>query len=196
MAAGQRANTSCRLYDDAIGPAIERVAAPVRAFHRSTTPACLAGRARVDRGTNVLAQAVAAILGLPAASPDCPIQFHLTRDAAGIETWRRAFSGRSFASTQEMGTGRWAGLVVERFGPLAFAMAAIGDHGGLRVVPRHWSAFGMSMPRFLGPGADAVEHGADGRFNFDVAMRLPLIGLIVHYRGWLMPERPAAAASG
>ena len=29
---------------------------------------------------------------------------------------------------------------------------------------------------------------AQGRFRFDVALFLPLIGLLVHYRGWLVPD--------
>ena len=43
------------------------------------------------------------------------------------------------------------------------------------------------MPSILGPAPIAFEHAADGRFNFDVEMSLPLIGLVVRYRGWLEP---------
>ena len=35
---------------------------------------------------------------------------------------------------------------------------------------------------------DAYESADDGRFNFHVEIRLPLIGSIVRYRGWLMPR--------
>lgn len=180
------------LYEDALGRAIERVAEPVRAFHRTASPANFAGRASVDRGTNPIAHWIAGVMGLPAASPDCPIEFRLTRDASGVETWRRCFAGASFSSTQELGRGSWSGLIVERFGPMAFALAVIEERGRLRVVPRHWSVFGISMPAFLGPRADGIEHNADGRFNFDVVLCLPLIGLIVHYRGWLEPKGEAA----
>ena len=131
------------LYDEALGRAIERVAEPVRAFHRAASPAHFTGRARVDRGTNRIAHFSADMMGLPAASPDCVIEFRLTRDIDGVETWRRTFAGTSFASTQEQGRGGWSGLIVERFGLMAFALAATEDRGRLRVVPRHWSVFGM-----------------------------------------------------
>ena len=41
------------------------------------------------------------------------------------------------------------------------------------------------MPIALAPWITAGEHGADGRFHFDVAVAMPLIGPVVHYRGWL-----------
>ena len=180
------------LYDEALGRAIERVAEPVRAFHRAASPAHFTGRASVERGASPIAHFVADMMGLPAASPDCAIEFRLTRDSDGVETWRRTFAGASFTSTQEQGRGGWSGFIVERFGPMSFALAATEERGRLRVVPRHWSAFGIPMPAFLGPRADGIEHNANGRFNFDVVLCLPLLGLIVHYCGWLEPLGEAA----
>ncbi len=46
------------------------------------------------------------------------------------------------------------------------------------------------MPRFLLPLGVAREYEADGRFHFDVPIALPLVGPLVHYKGWLTP--PAA----
>jgi hypothetical protein len=45
------------------------------------------------------------------------------------------------------------------------------------------------------PRGIAREYEANGRFHFDVPIALPLIGLLVHYRGWLEacshdPRRP------
>lgn len=175
------------LYEQTLGEAAARLSAPVRGLHRLDAPPRWSGRGTVIRGTGMLAALVAVIMRFPRAQADCPVTVEFARTHDGKETWRRTFGSDGFASTQEAGRGRWSGLVVERFGPLAFAMAVVENNGRLRVVPRYWSAFGIPMPRFLGPTADAVEHGADGRFNFDVAMRLPVIGLVVHYRGWLLP---------
>ncbi len=47
------------------------------------------------------------------------------------------------------------------------------------------------MPGALAPGGAACEHAADGRFNFDVEIAAPLVGLIVAYRGWLEPATVA-----
>jgi hypothetical protein len=41
----------------------------------------------------------------------------------------------------------------------------------------------------LGEACECVEHG---RFHFDVEVRQRFVGLIVRYRGWLVPRRPIA----
>ena len=46
--------------------------------------------------------------------------------------------------------------------------------------------FGCPLPDFLCPRSHASESvGADGQFHFDVPIALPLIGMIVHYKGSL-----------
>ena len=34
----------------------------------------------------------------------------------------------------------------------------------------------------------AFEHVVEERFRFDVSLRVPLVGLLAHYRGWLVPD--------
>jgi len=178
----------CRLiYDAALGDGMDRLASPIRDFHRAAAPARFGGRAAVVRGGNPLAQLVAVVMGMPRASADCAIEVVVTRAPSGTETWSRSFDGKGMVSRQELGAGRWAGLVVERIGAMAFAYAVIERGGELHLDIRGWTALGLPMPLWLGPRAVAFEHGADGRFNFDVDMALPLIGRIVHYRGWLVP---------
>ena len=51
-------------------------------------------------------------------------------------------------------------------------------------------AFGLPMPRFLLPSTRAFETVDEaGRFVFDVLITLPFGGELVHYRGWLQPQR-------
>ena len=48
--------------------------------------------------------------------------------------------------------------------------------------------FRCPLPHFLRPRSRASETvGADGQFLFDVPIALPLIGIIVHYKGSLEP---------
>jgi hypothetical protein len=42
------------------------------------------------------------------------------------------------------------------------------------------------MPMALAPHTPAREYEEDGRFHFDVEIGLPLVGPVVHYRGWLV----------
>lgn len=77
----------------------------------------------------------------------------------------------------------------ERFGLLAFRVAVPADNTGLRVVVQGWRCLGVPLPLALAPLGDAREsEDAEGRFRFDVTVRMPLgLGRVVRYRGWLAP---------
>ena len=70
---------------------------------------------------------------------------------------------------------------------IAFGLALLREADQLRLVVRGWSAFGIPLPRALAPFGEAYESAERGRFHFHVEIRLPPIGLIVGYRGWLVP---------
>jgi hypothetical protein len=106
----------------------------------------------------------------------------------GVETWTRIFAGRIMRSRQSQGEGRWEGLLCETFGPFTFGLAVLTGDGRLRLVLRRWTFLGLPLPIWLAPQGHAIESEQDGRFRFDVAIRLPLIGPIVRYRGWLAPD--------
>ena len=76
---------------------------------------------------------------------------------------------------------------MERFGPAVFALALVGDGNRLFLVPRAWSLMGIPMPRFLLPTGTAFETERNGKFCFDVEISLPIVGLVVAYKGMLQP---------
>jgi hypothetical protein len=83
------------------------------------------------------------------------------------------------------GQGNEAGLLTERFGPFSLAMALVWEEGRLKFVIRRWRLGPLVLPLWLAPLSTTHESVVDGRFNFDVGISLPLIGLVVRYRGWL-----------
>ena len=174
------------LYARLLGAAWSRLPVELRDMHRG--PGLAEGRSAVERGVGTLARLVAIVLRFPKAAADTPIsvQFDATD---GIETWTRTFGDEEFASRQFAGRGRWSGLLCEQFGPLTFAMALVVDEGRLSLALRHWSAFAIALPMWLGPRAVAFETAEAGRFHFHVEISHPLIGLIVRYRGWLVRTR-------
>ena len=176
------------LYYRLLGEAWRALPEPVRALHDNTGALETEGTATVQRGTNPIARVVATLMGFPPAGRDVPVKVSF-RVHEGRETWRREFAGRAFESIQEEGRGRFERLVVERFGPLAFAMALVLDDDRLRVIVRRWSAFGLPMPLWLAPGGEAYESAEDGRFNFHVEIAHKLIGRIVRYDGWLVRRK-------
>jgi uncharacterized protein DUF4166/saccharopine dehydrogenase-like protein len=175
------------LYRRLLGDAYAQLPAPIQALHDLGDTLSAEGRATIERGRNLVARAIAAVVGFPPAGENVPVKVLFTlRD--GREVWRRTFADHSFTSTQEEGRGSFDRLMCERFGPFAFGIALQRETDRLRLVIRRWSVFGIPLPLALAPFGSAYESAADGRFHFHVEIRLPVIGLIVGYRGWLVPQ--------
>ena len=71
---------------------------------------------------------------------------------------------------------------------LRFSFDLPSDKHGLEMTMRGWAFWRLPLPLALAPRSCAREWEELGRFNFDVPIELPLIGRIVHYKGWLVPE--------
>jgi hypothetical protein len=67
-------------------------------------------------------------------------------------------------------------------------MVLVVEDEHMRLMMRRWSFFGLPMPLALAPRIDAYEFAEAGRFEFHVEISHPLTGLIVRYRGWLVPR--------
>lgn len=175
------------LYARVLGSAYRELPPAIRALHGHRANHAVSGRASVERGAGLLSRLVGALVGFPAAGADVPVRvsFEIER---GREIWTRDFAGRRFRSVQSAGRGRNAYLVDERFGPFSFGLALLVEDSRLRLVVRNWRFLGLPLPRFLAPSGDSFENAEDGRFNFHVEIAHPLIGLIVRYRGWLVPD--------
>lgn len=172
------------LYERILGEAVSALPPAVARMHESTLTRTVSGRAKVERGTGVLARLLAPIFRFPKASDDVPVSVTFTCDG-GREVWTRNFAGRNFRSVQSAATGVDAHLLAEDFGPIRVLIALVVDGDKLRLVIRDWRLFGIGLPRFLMPSGDVFETEQDGRFRFHVEIASPLTGLIVRYRGWL-----------
>lgn len=175
------------LYARVLGEAWDTLPAPLRKLHSVHGVLTARGMADVQRGGGLVAQLVAWIFGFPRAGNEVPVEVRFETDGRGGEIWHRSFAGCRFRSYQWAGTGRSDKLVCERFGAFAFSLAAVVDREKLRLIPRRWSMFGIPLPRALAPRGDTYEYAEDGRFCFHVEIALPLIGLVVRYKGYLVP---------
>ena len=154
----------------------------VQAMHRVCGDAGASGEATVERGSTLVARMVAAVMGFPRAGTH---RLHVAFiESDGVETWTRTFGDRSFTSHLNERGGR----LVERFGPLRFQFDLPSDARGLEMRIVGWSCFGVPLPLALAPQSIAREWEEGGRFHFDVPIALPLVGRIVHYRGWLVVD--------
>jgi len=172
------------LYRRFLGSAWEKLAEAIRAMHDGSGVWIARGRADIERGRGPLARIAAWINRFPPSGRDVPVTVRFEAKD-GRETWTRDFAGRKFSSVQYEGRGRGAGLIWERFGPVAFGMAMLVDDGRMRLDVRRWTLFGVPLPGFLRPRGNTFESAEDGRFHFHVEIGFAWTGLIVRYRGWL-----------
>jgi hypothetical protein len=177
-------NTSPFLYQRVMGDAWNRLPEAIRILHSGVAKA--SGMAEVKRGGGLLARIVGAVIGFPKAGAEIPVTVDF-EFAGGAEIWTRTFGSSRFSSVQTEGQGRLVHMVRERFGIVDVSLAVVLDSDILRLVVRDWRVLGIPMPLWLAPGGDAFEHAEGGRFHFNVEIAHPLTGLIVRYRGWLVP---------
>ena len=173
------------LHQQILGSSWNALPLEIRRMHEVEGLAVAEGRARVERGRSPLARLAALVRGFPKTGQDVPLRVEFTATDQG-ESWTRRFGDASFTSVQFAGRGTWQKLLVERFGPLRFAMALVPEEDGrLRLILKHWSAFGIPLPLWLAPRSNSFESAEDGRFCFNVEISHPFAGKIVSYKGWL-----------
>ena len=169
------------LYRRVMGDSFNRLAPALQAMHGVLRDQGSRGRGLVERGSNPLARLIATAMRFPKAG-DQPLHVHFeVRD--GVERWTRDFGGQCFRSTSSASGGQ----VIERHGPMGFRFKLQEAAGGITMRMTGWSMFGVPLPLALAPRSPAREWEEDGRFHFDVLIDLPLIGRVIHYRGWLEP---------
>jgi Domain of unknown function (DUF4166) len=88
----------------------------------------------------------------------------------------------------EAGTGRDQGFLIEHFGLFDLRFQ-------LRVLPEglDWSLVGwrllcVPLPHWSLPKIECVESSDGDYYTFDINVALPVIGWLMHYRGWLLPQ--------
>lgn len=173
-------STRPALYRRLLTQAFDALPASLRELHDLQTSATFDGEAEVIAAVNPLARMIALCTGFPTHSLRCAVSVQIDIDAAG-ETWHRDFAGHRFHSRLQDVDGR----LVERLGPHRITFALHTDPTGLHMQPIAWRTFGIALPKMLWPHISAQENERDGRFHFDVATAFPLIGNVIHYRGWL-----------
>lgn len=172
------------LYRSLLGAQFDRLPPTLQRLHLAAGRQLYRGKVEVDRGHGWLSRLCAWATRLPRAGHG-PIKVEIVA-GDGREQWTRLFAGHAMRSRL------WArdGLLGERLGLVTFGFAlSVEDAPGhgpeivWRVV--RVRALGLPLPsRWFGQ-VKAREYERDGRYRFDVAAALPLVGLLVHYRGWL-----------
>ena len=153
-------------------------------LHRGAPAILGEGRADIDPPGNFAGRLISALFGFPRPGKDVPVSV-LVEQIPGGERWLRRYPGRdmqSFMSHSDPDTQ----TLEERFGHFSFRMKIFGHEQGLDMQMVSARLGPLPLPKILVPKITATERaGPQGRHLFDVCIRLPLIGDIVRYRGWL-----------
>jgi hypothetical protein len=169
------------LYERILGRSIGGLSPVLERIHDARSTKRYVGRCDITGGEHWIAKAIARFASLPVAKSDVPLE--VTIDVRGDgEQWTRTFGAqrmRSVLREQNRQLQERLGLVV-----LTFALTAEAE----RIV---WSlrnarlAF-MPVPIIRVLKCAASETIENGKYCFDVSAHVRGIGLIVHYKGWLV----------
>jgi Domain of unknown function (DUF4166) len=168
------------LYRRLLGQRFAQLPARVAELHDVAATCVWAGRADVERGRSLLSRMLASLFGLPTAGRDQTLQVVLDPIEGG-EIWLRRFGSKVFRSVQY----ERAGLLRERVGLAVFVFGLDTSADGMALKLEDVRVLGLPLPRWLSPSVRTFESQREDRYHFDVEARLPLLGLIVRYAGWL-----------
>ncbi|WP_426701833.1 DUF4166 domain-containing protein [Rhodanobacter sp. Col0626] len=173
------------LFSDLLGAdAWHRLPHAVQAMHGSAPQLHATGLADVEGAGHLSARWLRHLLGLP--RPGAQQVLALTIERQGTrEVWTRRFSHRCMQSVLDRRAG--SPLLYERLGParLGFALHHDGDAIDWQLHSLH--VFGLPLPRALRGRVLSRSGFRRGRYHFSVDVRLPLLGQLIGYQGWLEP---------
>ncbi|BDU18811.1 DUF4166 domain-containing protein [Dyella sp. GSA-30] len=171
------------LFPTLLGPdAWQALPAPVQRMHGSPVRVVAEGEADIEGASHLVARLLRRLLGLPEPAPRQKLRVVITPDGMQ-ETWARHFVSRRMQSVLSRRVG--SGLLYECLGPTTLGFVLRRDGDAIDWSLQHVWAFGIPLPRVCFGSILSRSGCADGRYAFTVDTRLPLIGQLVAYRGWL-----------
>lgn len=153
---------------------------PVRRMHGDAPHLHARGEADIRGATNIPARLLRRIVGLPAPGTQRQLDFSIQREGTR-EVWKRNFSGSMMHSVLTSNDSR----LRERLGPLTFLFDLRRDGDAIDWKFRSARLLGIPLPRWISGNVLSRSGSRAGRYAFDVDVRMPLVGTLVSYRGWL-----------
>lgn len=174
------------LFPSLIGPVEwSRLAEPVRRMHGGTASLRAHGQAQVDGAEHLFARVLRRVLGLPEPGPAQAITLTIER-AGSREIWTRHFASRRMRSTLD--ANGESGRLCERLGPVAFSFELRRVDDAIDWALCEGRLLGVRLPRAVFGSVFSRSMAEHGRYLFHIDTRLPLVGRLVSYRGWLEVE--------
>lgn len=168
------------LFPLLLGSEWHALAEPVRRMHGDAPHLHARGEADVGGATNITARLLRRTVGLPAPGTRRPLEFSIDRNGQR-EIWRRDFSGSVMRSVLDPVGSQ----LRERLGPMTFRFTLCRDGDAVDWQLRSVRCLGIPLPRRISGNVLSHSGCRDGRYAFEVDVRMPLVGTLISYRGWL-----------
>jgi hypothetical protein len=157
------------------------LAPAVRRMHAEGSVVQASGKADVDGETHLMARLLRRLLTLPEPGAGQAIAVTIERYATH-ERWSRHFlRGRMCSTLRADSHGR----LFERLGPITLHFSLYRDGDAIEWQLQGARLLGLPLPRMFCGTVLSRSGMRDGRYAFDVDTRLPGIGRLVAYHGWL-----------
>jgi Domain of unknown function (DUF4166)/Saccharopine dehydrogenase NADP binding domain len=176
--------TAQPVFEVALGANYAQLPAVTQAIHRPQPTAVWRGMGSAEPAANTFGRAMARLFRLPQGLSDVPVHVIIDQQVDGTEHWARVWPDVTMRSVMKNPRPA-AATVEEHFGPFGFVLKLSAHADGIDMRLIGGRVLGVPLPRFLLPRIIATEGVEDARHLFDVSIALPLIGRLVHYRGWL-----------
>lgn len=157
------------------------LAPPVQRMHGDAGLLIAHGEAQVDGAHHWPARLLRRVLRLPEPGTRQGLRVTIQRDARG-ETWTREFArGRMRSTLRQHDRAQ----LREQLGPISlhFSLHRDGEAIDWRLQRVH--LLGLPLPRALAGQVLSRSGARHGRYAFTIDARLPLLGRLVSYDGWL-----------
>ncbi len=168
------------VFEQLLGERFAELAPALRRFHGLRGRHELHGQVDTEPPDSAPGLVLAWCLGSPRRAAAGPIRFELDASPAA-ETWTRHFPGRTMRSRLSAAGDR----LEERMGAARLRFLLDVQDGTLTLRLVRLRFLGVPCPAWLRPRLLAVERGEGDRLHFHIEARVPGIGRVVGYRGWL-----------
>ena len=154
------------------------------------------GKTRIEGVVNVehggwLARIICNVFRFPREGKKVKLRVDSNHTPESI-TWNRNFGGHRMNSSFY----RKGEELIERLGPLELHFQAKEQAGALVYHFGKTALFGQILPALLSPQVQAKEFEASGVYQFEVTVRMRLVGLVISYGGamTLVPVCPSESS--
>lgn len=171
------------LYRRLLGDRFDALPMVLQRFHDQPGGGRASGRFVVERYPGLIRNSVATVMGMPRSGTDVPVRLQVVVEG-DRERWIRQFGDCGMETIQ------WTsgGVLMEALGPASFSAQLVLDGSHLSYAfGRAWLC-GLPLPRFLSPYITGEVDAGETGWTADVRIAAPILGELVHYRGWIEPE--------